>query len=577
MPVFQVLSRNVQQVAPPKKKPRRFSQELSAFIRFVLAVSAAGGLFALLAIFIHSEIKFILLPVFVYLAVTQFQRYNLKLPSFVLNMFLNATPVYLLLTICLAFIYYGAITGVELLIHPGPAVSSIILITTALTWAIILDPVRVYFQSLIERRFNLRNREAVKTIETFTSTLREEIDLNQLRERFLTVIQRTLRPYSVSLWVRISHEQQEQSGAMEEITVAGDDPLIAYVLSHSGVIEIDRLQLESPILQDLRLHAAEIILPLASQGELIGLLILGPHLEGEAYTREERTLLDTLAPQVSPALRVAQMVQEQKSEVRERERIEQELRTAQDIQRSLLPKDIPLLPGWQIAPYYRPAREVGGDFYDFLPFEDGRVGIVIGDVTDKGVPAALVMAATHTMLRAVAQETISPGEALAKVNDLLYAEIPPMMFVTCFYAILDPGSGRLCYANAGQDLPYRQHAENVSELRATGMPLGMMPGSYYEEYEVAVAPGESILFYSDGLVEAHDTKREMFGFPRLMTLIGTHLDGNTLIDFLLSELTIFTGDNWEQEDDITMVVLQRASSYPMEEAKQRTEIGKYAG
>lgn len=577
MPVFQVLSRNVQQVAPPKKKPRRFSQELSAFIRFVLAVSAAGGLFALLAIFIHSEIKFILLPVFVYLAVTQFQRYNLKLPSFVLNMFLNATPVYLLLTICLAFIYYGAITGVELLIHPGPAVSSIILITTALTWAIILDPVRVYFQSLIERRFNLRNREAVKTIETFTSTLREEIDLDQLRERFLTVIQRTLRPYSVSLWVRISHEQQEQSGAMEEITVAGDDPLIAYVLSHSGVIEIDRLQLESPILQDLRLHAAEIILPLASQGELIGLLILGPHLEGEAYTREERTLLDTLAPQVSPALRVAQMVQEQKSEVRERERIEQELRTAQDIQRSLLPKDIPLLPGWQIAPYYRPAREVGGDFYDFLPFEDGRVGIVIGDVTDKGVPAALVMAATHTMLRAVAQETISPGEALAKVNDLLYAEIPPMMFVTCFYAILDPGSGRLCYANAGQDLPYRQHAENVSELRATGMPLGMMPGSYYEEYEVAVAPGESILFYSDGLVEAHDTKREMFGFPRLMALIGTHLDGNTLIDFLLSELTIFTGDNWEQEDDITMVVLQRASSYPMEEAKQRTEIGKYAG
>lgn len=559
MPVFQVSSRSVQQVALPKKKPRRFNQELSAVIRFVLAVSAAGGLFALLAIFIHSEIKFILLPVFVYLAVTQFQRYNLKLPSFVLNMFLHATPVYLLLTICLAFIYYGAITGVELLIHPGPTVSSIILITTALTWAIILDPVRVFFQSLIERRFNLRNREAVKTIEAFTSTLREEIDLDQLRERFLTVIQRTLQPYSVSLWVRISHEQQEQSGAMEEITVAGDDPLIAYVLSHSGVIEIDRLQLESPVLQDLKLHAAEIILPLASQGELIGLLILGPHMKVDTYTHEERAMLGTLAPQVAPALRVAQMVQEQKLEVRERERIEQELRTAQDIQRSLLPKDVPLLPDWQIAPYYRPAREVGGDFYDFLPFDDGRVGIVIGDVTDKGVPAALVMAATHTMLRAVAQEHVSPGKVLAKVNELLYAEIPPMMFVTCFYAILDPGSGRLRYANAGQDLPYRQRAEDVSELRATGMPLGMMPGSYYEEYEVAVAPGESILFYSDGLVEAHDAKREMFGFPRLMTLIGAHLDGNTLIDFLLSELTTFTGDKWEQEDDITMVLLQRAS------------------
>ncbi|HEX6551301.1 MAG TPA: GAF domain-containing SpoIIE family protein phosphatase [Ktedonobacteraceae bacterium] len=566
MPVFQVSSRSVQLAAPPKKKPRRLRPEWSAIIRFVLAVNAAGGLFALLAIFIHPDIKFILLPVFVYLAVTQFQRYNLKLPSFMLNVFLNTTPVYLLLTICLAFIYYGAITGVELLIHPNPALSPIILITTALAWAIILDPVRIYFQSLIEQRFNLRNREAVKTIEAFTSTLREEIDLDQLRERFLTVVQQTMQPYSVSLWVRISHAQQEQRGAMEEITVPGDDPLIAYVLSHSGVIEIDRLQLESPVLQDLRLHVAEIILPLASQGELIGLLILGPRLGGEAYTREERTLLDTLAPQVSPALRVAQMVQEQKLEVRDRERIEQELRTAQDIQRSLLPKDVPLLPGWQIAPFYRPAREVGGDFYDFLPFEDGRVGIVIGDVTDKGVPAALVMAATHTMLRAVAQQTISPGEALAKVNDLLYAEIPPMMFVTCFYAILDPESGRLRYANAGQDLPYRQHAENVSELRATGMPLGMMPGSYYEEFEVTVAPGENLLFYSDGLVEAHNAKREMFGFPRLMTLIGERPGGNTLINFLLSELTTFTGDDWEQEDDITMVVVQRASSSPMEEA-----------
>src|SRR2546429_9194412 len=237
MPVFQVSSRSVQQAAPLKKKPRRLRQEWSAVIRFLLAVSAAGGLFALLEIFIQSEIKFILLPVFVYLAATQFQRYNLKLPSFVLNIFLKSTPVYLLLTFSLALIYYSVITGVVLFIHQSPTISRIIIVTTTLAWAIILDPVRVYFQSLIERRFNLRNREAVKTIEAFTSTLREEIDLDQLRERFLTVVQQTMQPYSVSLWVRtrISHAQQEQSSAREEITVAGDDPLIAYVLSRPGV------------------------------------------------------------------------------------------------------------------------------------------------------------------------------------------------------------------------------------------------------------------------------------------------------------------------------------------------------
>lgn len=209
------------------------------------------------------------------------------------------------------------------------------------------------------------------------------------------------------------------------------------------------------------------------------------------------------------------MVQEEQAQVRERERIEQELRTARYIQHLLLPEDTPLLPGWKIAPYYQPAREVGGDFYDFLPLEDGRLGIVIGDVTDKGVPAALVMATTHTMLRAVAQEQVSPGEVLARVNELLYVEIPPKMFVTCFYAILDPGSGWLRYANAGHDLPYRRMGGSASEIWAAGMPLGMMPGMRYDEHEVTLAPGESLLFYTDGLVEAHNHRREMFSFPRL--------------------------------------------------------------
>src|SRR5260370_34683167 len=180
--------------------------------------------------------------------------------------------------------------------------------------------------------------------------------------------------------------------------IADDDPLIAYVLSHSSALEIDRLHVDSPVLRDMRLRAAEMTLPLASQGKLLGLLILGPHVRGEAYAHEERTMLDSLAPQVAPALRVAQMVQEQQEQVRERERIEQELRTAQAIQQAFLPKDVPAPRGWQLAPYYRPAREVGGDFYDFLPFENGRLVLVVGDVAGKGVPAALVMATVLTML-----------------------------------------------------------------------------------------------------------------------------------------------------------------------------------
>ncbi len=187
------------------------------------------------------------------------------------------------------------------------------------------------------------------------------------------------------------------------------------------------------------------------------------------------------------------------------------------------------------------------------------MGIVIGDVTGKGVPAALVMAITRTMLRTAAQGASSPAEVLARVNDLLSADIPPGMFVTCFYAILDPGNGHLHYANAGHDLPYRRHGTSVSELRATGMPLGMMPGSSYEERKETLAPGDSVIFYSDGIVEAHNQKREMFGFPHLKALVGEHSGGATLIDFLLGELATFTGADWEQEDDVTMVVLNRAT------------------
>jgi serine phosphatase RsbU (regulator of sigma subunit)/predicted ester cyclase len=249
------------------------------------------------------------------------------------------------------------------------------------------------------------------------------------------------------------------------------------------------------------------------------------------------------------------------AEARERERIEHELQVARQIQQELLPESMPKLDGWRIAAYYGPAREVGGDFYDFLEFPDGRLGLVVGDATGHGMPAALVMATTRGMLRAVVQSLESPGVMLAKVNEALAADIPPSTFVTCFYAILEPQSGLLRYANAGHDLPYLRHGGGeAEELRARGMPLGLMPGMPYEEKETILAPGDSALFYSDGLVEAHNPKREMFGFPRLRRLVAEHeAKEGSVVEFLMDKLRTFTGEGWEQEDDITLVMLQRAT------------------
>jgi serine phosphatase RsbU (regulator of sigma subunit)/predicted ester cyclase len=251
-------------------------------------------------------------------------------------------------------------------------------------------------------------------------------------------------------------------------------------------------------------------------------------------------------------------------EIRERERVEQEIRVARSIQQASLPEKVPELEGWQIAPYYQPAREVGGDFYDFHLLPDGKLGLVVGDATGKGVPAALVMATSCGMLQAVARAlgSSSPGEVLAQVNETLLARIPPNMFVTCFYSVLDPESGTLSYANAGHDPPYmRRGNDDADELRARGMPLGLMAGMEYEEQRTSLREGESLLLYSDGLVEAHDPKGEMFGFPRLRELIAHHAEEEgSLGEFLMEELYTFVGKGWQQEDDITLLTLQRSAS-----------------
>jgi len=256
---------------------------------------------------------------------------------------------------------------------------------------------------------------------------------------------------------------------------------------------------------------------------------------------------------------VTPFLEEIEQQARERERVEQDLRVAQRIQQASLPEEVPELEGWQINPYYKPAREVGGDFYDFLELPNEHLGLVVGDATGHGVPAALVMSTTCGMLRAVALTVDSPGEVLARVNEALSARIPPSMFVTCFYAILDLKNGSLRYANAGHDLPYVRRGGAADELRARGMPLGLMPGMSYEEKETILQAGERALFYSDGFVEAHNAEGEMFGFPRLRSLLTEHDDEGLLVDFLMDELYSFTGEGWEQEDDITLVTLHRAA------------------
>lgn len=383
----------------------------------------------------------------------------------------------------------------------------------------------------------------------FRTRLRHELTAEEIADSLTRTVETRLQPAFMHLRL-----DQEAGGAPD---IALDDPLVGYALRHGEATPVATLDIPSPTLDQLRAMGAELIVPLISQGTLVGLLVLGPRGADGGYTDDERRFLEDLAAYGAAALRIAWLTHQHEAAARAWESNAEELRIAQAIQRSLLPKEVPALTGWQIATHYQPARVVGGDLYDFIPLPGDLIGLVFGDASDKSVPAALMMATARTLLRASAQRLVLPAQVLQRVNEALAAQLPPGTFVTCFFAILDPASGRMRYANAGQTVPYLRGSTGVTELRATGWPLGMMPEVTYEEKEVTIAAGDTILFYSDGLLETHAPDGAMFGGPHLMEVLGSLTGGAGLIDAVRSEHARFAGSEWNQEDDLTLVTVAR--------------------
>src|SRR5918999_1535965 len=351
----------------------------------------------------------------------------------------------------------------------------------------------------------------------------------------------------------VSHTKLFPDQAPDREGVKRETARLSAAISNVSILFEDQVAADDKVVTRFVVHATH------DRGELMGVAPSGRELTNRAIVIH-RIVEGKIAEEwgmgtIGLKLRGQRLEQE----ISERERVEQELRVARSIQQASLPKEVPTLGGWRITPFYQPAREVGGDFYDFHLLSGGRLGLVVGDATGKGVPAALVMSTTCGMLQAVSQtlDSSSPGEMLQRVNEALVPSIPANMFVTCFYAILDPKSGSLTYANAGHDLPYLHRNGDAEELRARGMPLGLMPGKGYEEQEIVLDAGEAALFYSDGLVEAHHPNGEMFGFPRLQTLVAEHAQKESLEETLLEELYSFVGKGWKQEDDITLLTLRR--------------------
>ncbi|MDH7488513.1 MAG: GAF domain-containing protein, partial [Anaerolineae bacterium] len=300
-------------------------------------------------------------------------------------------------------------------------------------------------------------------------------------------------------------------------------------------------------------------LPLQTKGDILGTMLVDFQGMEHRFPENRMALLTGIASQAAMAVENYRLYQE----MAERQRLEQELDVARSIQKSFLPSSCPLLPGWEVAALWRSARRVGGDFYDIILFDERYVGFVVADVSDKGVPAALYMALSKTIIRASALEVRNPAQALRKANDLLVTDSSSGMFVTVFYGVLDVRDGVFTYANAGHNPPLLARADGQppESLSADGMILGVMEDVALEERQVRMAAGDVLLMYTDGLTDAINEHEEEFGTDRLAHCLveARNQPAEALIRFIDREVAAHVGGQ-PQFDDYTLVALKRTAS-----------------
>ena len=312
-----------------------------------------------------------------------------------------------------------------------------------------------------------------------------------------------------------------------------------------------------PIPTELALFDVPTILalPLVNKGILIGAMIVD-HPDRAGVTDPRRmTILNGTAQQAAIALESARL----EADSVQRQRLERELEVAQGIQRSFLPQQLPTLAGWDLSVFYRAARQVGGDFYDFIPLRDGKWGIVIADVADKGVPAALFMVLSRTNLRAAAFGREQPVETLLRVNELLLADSRSDLFVTCWYGVLNPISGELIYANAGHNPPILLRADGLSEeLAGRGIALGVLDTIQIEERRVTLQPDDLLIAYTDGVTEAYRSDMTEFSVVGLQSTAAAVRSRSAadVIRKVVQTVDTFTAGE-PQFDDLTLVALKR--------------------
>lgn len=469
---------------------------------------------------------------------------------FDIDVIVKRTVTYAIVTAALTSAYFILTAGIRSLFGAGSEWTNIIA-TGAV--AVAFAPLRDRTKRVVDKLFFRTGYNLAQLLTDFGDRARETFDAAELLRLFVKTIEFALYPNYVAILLR-----DQATGRLVQRESLG--------LAYGQRLELDPAH---PALQSLLLDqhlsvttepldvdglSQATLLPLRLKDELVGLVLVGPRKSDLNYTFTDRTLLVSLSQQLALWVKNAQLF----TQLAGQERLKRELEIAHEVQSGLLRTSLPVLDGVEFSATSIPALEVGGDFYDIIPVDEHRLGILIGDVSGKGVPAALLMAMTLVIFRSIARDNLSSADVMAKANELIYLNRPSKkMFVTAFYAIYDSRDRSLVFSNAGNPLPMEALGTTTGRLEAKGVSLGMFPSIPYEENHATLKDGELIVFYSDGAEDAINPTSEQFGEERLAEIVSANVEGRAqqVETAILDAIRRFS-EGSDQFDDITLVTLK---------------------
>jgi sigma-B regulation protein RsbU (phosphoserine phosphatase) len=424
------------------------------------------------------------------------------------------------------------------------------------------QPILNAIERILERIFMRDRLDYRNVLQDLSHDIMTTLDPTVLQHKITITLKQAMSLEQVCLLVAGSNANYTYEEGDQKLVFHYRDPWIQFLVEHPEPVGFDELSIQiedSASLDSLRTLNAYLIIPLIHRDILSGILIMGEKITRTGFTTEDMTILNVLSNQAAIALENARLTQE----MLEKQRIQEELDLAREIQINLLPKKYPTNAAFELMGYNLPSKEVGGDYYDFIDLPDNRIGIAIGDIAGKGIPAALLMANLQAALRISAVRGESTCEVMQQVNVHISQTTAPEKFATFFYSVLDPVRLSMEYTNGGHNFPILCRRDGSYQfLKEGGIIVGVMEGALYQSARVQLQPGDLLIMYTDGITEALNPHEELYGEQRLLESIQSccRQPAQIVMEKILDNVVGFTKGHL-QSDDLTLVILKVNASF----------------